>query len=676
MNSSYPQVLLFVLSMAVVIRLQGLRIDAGSEDIRSFFTGLKIPDGGVHIIGGELEEAFIIFVSDEDARRAMIRSGGCIKGSPVHLQLSSKTEMQNVLEASTRTKEASKSRIYNERLGLRRTDSRAGSSAFTESFSEVQSKDPLHLGSPSDPIVSVKRKIRYPRKILPCNSDGYYLHLHGMPFSVTEKDVRMFFQGLEVEGILLFQNKHGQKNGRGIVKFATLRDASEGLKRDREYIGSRFVEVNCCTEKEWINAGGREGPNVGDAVVYDRESSPASVERYSRGRTRSRSPVMYRSRSSSPSNEEYCVLVENLSYTVEKRDIQRFFHPVVLSDDQILHLYDRNGKKTRAAFVLFKSLKDYCAGLGRHKDVMVHRMTYVSPISKEKMVKMLETLEEKLEEPRESSSRSLEKPQSTQRSRHPSERTCIYVRNLPFDVRKVEVMDFFQGFAISEDCIHLLHDEKGNGLGEALVRFQSEEEASKAEYLNGQRFLGCKVMLKCISRAQVLEFGVFDFGGTRSGRRPNSPLGCTGLNERSRKSNLDFLDFNVRENDMKAPFDEKLNISMGSNRALDPAVNNINSGFEREDRPRHDGFGNPGTYDGPTCVKLVNLPLKITINEIYDFCYGYQVIPGSVSLQYNRRGLPKGSATVVFESWREAQTAVQELNGRPIGTRKIQLTFV
>ena len=72
----------FCVGMAVVIRLQGLRITAGSEDIRNFFTGLKIPDGGVHIIGGENEEAFIVFASDEDARRAMIRSGGCIKGVP------------------------------------------------------------------------------------------------------------------------------------------------------------------------------------------------------------------------------------------------------------------------------------------------------------------------------------------------------------------------------------------------------------------------------------------------------------------------------------------------------------------------------------------------------------------------------------------------------------------
>lgn len=71
----------FQRSMAVVIRLQGLPIVAGTMDIRHFFSGLTIPDGGVHIVGGELGEAFIVFATDEDARLGMMRTGGTIKGS-------------------------------------------------------------------------------------------------------------------------------------------------------------------------------------------------------------------------------------------------------------------------------------------------------------------------------------------------------------------------------------------------------------------------------------------------------------------------------------------------------------------------------------------------------------------------------------------------------------------
>ncbi|XP_066592704.1 peroxidasin isoform X2 [Prorops nasuta] len=47
--------------MSVIIRLQNLAWSANALDIRQFFRGLSIPEGGVHIVGGELGDAFIAF---------------------------------------------------------------------------------------------------------------------------------------------------------------------------------------------------------------------------------------------------------------------------------------------------------------------------------------------------------------------------------------------------------------------------------------------------------------------------------------------------------------------------------------------------------------------------------------------------------------------------------------
>lgn len=88
------------------------------------------------------------------------------------------------------------------------------------------------------------------------------------------------------------------------------------------------------------------------------------------------------------------------------------------------------------------------------------------------------------------------------------QKLCIYIRNLPFDVTKGEVQKFFADFSLVEDDIYLLCDDKGVGLGEALVRFKSEEQAMKAERLNRQRFLGIEVLLRLISEEQMQEFGV------------------------------------------------------------------------------------------------------------------------------------------------------------------------
>ncbi|CAG0882105.1 unnamed protein product [Darwinula stevensoni] len=84
--------------MSVIIRLQNLPWAANALDIRQYFRGLSIPEGGVHIVGGEQGDAFIAFSTDEDARQAMMMDGGKIKEVCVRLLLSSRTEMQKVIE--------------------------------------------------------------------------------------------------------------------------------------------------------------------------------------------------------------------------------------------------------------------------------------------------------------------------------------------------------------------------------------------------------------------------------------------------------------------------------------------------------------------------------------------------------------------------------------------------
>ncbi|XP_023222712.1 uncharacterized protein LOC111624150 [Centruroides sculpturatus] len=84
--------------MSIIIRLQNLPWSANSVDIRRYFQGLSIPEGGVHIVGGEKGDAFIAFSTDEDARQAMEKDGGKIKEIRIKLFLSSRTEMQRVIE--------------------------------------------------------------------------------------------------------------------------------------------------------------------------------------------------------------------------------------------------------------------------------------------------------------------------------------------------------------------------------------------------------------------------------------------------------------------------------------------------------------------------------------------------------------------------------------------------
>ncbi|VDK43129.1 unnamed protein product [Anisakis simplex] len=83
--------------MSWIIRLQRLPLSANASDIRSFFAGLRIPDGAVHIVGGPEGDAFIGFATDEDARQAMRYNDRRIHDQRVHLLLSSRVEMECVI---------------------------------------------------------------------------------------------------------------------------------------------------------------------------------------------------------------------------------------------------------------------------------------------------------------------------------------------------------------------------------------------------------------------------------------------------------------------------------------------------------------------------------------------------------------------------------------------------
>ncbi|XP_045575191.1 RNA-binding protein 12B-A [Salmo salar] len=628
---------------------------------------------GCTLLVGESEEAFIIFASDEDARRAMTRSEGSIKGSPVRLRLSSKSEMEAVLKQSIKP-EVTKKRPYKE--GSRRPE-REGRNE------ESRRKERVEMGSRSVSYSNVRSHARKPSSQPSCQDD-LYLFLQDMPFTTTEEEVRKFFDGLVVEDIIMMRNERGQQNGRGIVKFKSRLDAREGLRRHRHYMGTRFVKIYASSEKQWVKAGGGTEPAKDSSDKFRRGPSSAHTERYPPDRARSYSPVADRStKSNSPANEEFCVLVENLPYLVEKRDIKEIFRHADLKYDQILHLLDKYGSETRSAFVLFRSLRDYGAALTLHKHIFLKRIVYISPISKEKMVAMLESggnLMDGAPPSKRSYSRSQERlPRETKKDVYESDKICLYVRNLPLDVRKVEIVDFFLGFRISEETVVLLLDHKGNGLGEAFVIFQTEEEAMRAQSLNGQGFLGTNVILKCISLAQMREFGVGEPAVTEQQMERSSERYLARNSEAM--SHL-YTDYRVNPdighlpmNDLQVHIDGGSSLGLDSHMMENPVLlDNRGNGSAH----RHEGYGPsaPQQFDDPTTLTLVNIPFSIRIEEIYNFFYGYRVIPGSVSLQYDNGGRPKGSATIIFESHSEALMAVEELSGRPIGSKKVSLLLV
>ncbi|XP_030072399.1 RNA-binding protein 12B [Microcaecilia unicolor] len=682
--------------MAVVIRLQGLPLVAGSADIRHFFSGLNISNGGVHIIGGELGEAFIIFATDDDARLAMRRSGGFIKQSRIQLQLSSKSEMQSTIEMRwKRDEHGGREPMPAPRHYGSNIQGPTGDGNFSNAVPPMKRgmNKPGYIPSDRpDHNAGFNSGIRHDtdmpkpyynqgrREVQPFDSDDLYLFLHGMPYSATDEEVRAFFHGLHVDGVIFLQHQSGpnvgRNNGDGLVKFATRKDALDGLRRNKEYMGTRFIELSQATKEQWKESGGFVAEDVGPHM--------RSGERY-KNRPRSRSPRNERPRSRSPHSQELYVHIRNLSYSVEKRDIKLFFQSLEVSDNQIKFLYDNHNNRTRDGFVLFKNERDYHIALSLHKEILNNRTVYIYPIAVNAMLELIEsngnkelTLRDQPGEEDMADNGFQDAPMGP--------RLYLYIRNFPFDVTKIEVQKFFVGFSLNDDDICLLYDDKGVGLGEALVKFPTEELAAHAENLNRRRFLGTEVLLQRISQEQVREFGINAFPGEHRDRMPDQPP-FYGMDRVPRPGNArgppmqpfrgpgDFRhgpeEFTGPPKNFRGPPPPRM--GFGSNR-FDPRNNGREGYPERRFRPDYGVAG--GNSGGPAVIQLKNMPFTTTVNEILDFFYGYRVIPDSVSIRYNEGGLPTGIATVAIENYNEAMAAVAELNDRPVGPRKVKLSLI
>uniref|UniRef100_UPI00398F88A0 RNA-binding protein 12-like n=1 Tax=Pristiophorus japonicus TaxID=55135 RepID=UPI00398F88A0 len=730
--------------MAVIIRLQGLPVSAGTLDIRHFFSRLTIPDGGVHIIGGEQGEAFIVFATDEDARLALMRSGEILNGSRAKLTLSSRNEMQNTIEMSRKRY----TRSSGEPSGSRRSGSSnsgtggLGSIPSTlaanlvaamqhgiSTWSDIGSSGMNNYGSRNDPMMSGNMStmaLSSPQNhpVTPASSmsayfgmssramsgsldkfngsgsmdpsadsvynqmrergasfnPDVYVHLQGMPYSATELQVIEFFHGLQVEEVHLVKNNWGLSNGEGFVRFASAWDATEGLKHHKKYMGQRFVEVYRATEREWLSA-------ITDSLIEDRHSdlnrgnrgrSPHREGKYFHTRTRSRSPRRRRSRSHSPRDQDYCVQLKNMPYGISKKDIRNFFDALNVADDQIYLVYV-NGRNVKEAFVKFKNSAEHRKALKYHKQCIRHRAVYVYPIAKKNMFELVDSV--KNQKSRERSPYKIEEKRYQSREDHSSSRLYIYVRNLPFDISKSEVYKFFEGFGVADYGIHILVDDNGIGLGEALVKFKSEDDVLRAECLYGKKLGGREVLLKLVTPEEVLELGIGSVHERTIGQKEHDYFGSYGSGG-DHSLSLDM-------HELAEPFFEHPG-SLGSVSMQGPrygheeglyggfdAGNSNFGGYSGGGSGYDSGYrGNMGVSSGMAVVKAFNLPFKISVDEILDFFYGYRVVPESVSVRYNDKGLPAGDAVITFETVDEAMAAVRELNEKPIGKRNVKLSLL
>ncbi|XP_053202376.1 RNA-binding protein 12-like isoform X2 [Panonychus citri] len=415
--------------MSIIIRLQNLPWEANSLDIRRYFQGLSIPDGGVHIVGGDKGDAFIAFSSDEDARQAMERDGGPIKDSRVKLYLSSRNEMQKVIEqARTQT------------LGIKGNDTgppTVGGGGSSHLIGKQVNQPPssvLHPPNHHGPEpVGPPGMVNYPTISNVTNQPGNYAEadLHRRS---SERDISrgigdrsrnrsrsrspLYSRGGPVGDHLNHAHPssgpynhriHGGPGGMGHMDDSRgkpdsipgygqvpVRSGLEGPPPSRPsgYGGGSNIALGPNSGQDissgpgggggWLSRESDNFDNRPKAPGGDPRLASAQVKSYGEPHHPHLPPPSHGGPSHGPplNHQNFSVELRGLSFNVAPRDIQEFFRQVgvYLHEEAIKILVDDRGYTTGGAIVRCANVRDYEAALAKHGSFMGDRRIDVMPL--------------------------------------------------------------------------------------------------------------------------------------------------------------------------------------------------------------------------------------------------------------------------------------------------------
>lgn len=515
--------------MAVVIRLQGLPIVAGTMDIRHFFSGLTIPDGGVHIVGGEHGEAFIVFATDEDARLGMMRTGGSIKGSKVSLLLSSKTEMQNMIELSRRRFEAGAgtaetaaaaaaaagnanrqvAQIPTVQTGTGGRGSNHGNQGFSNTQASVTAASSSQ-GSPSNKAVA---------SIVPSFAASYSCApaittaltslsagpppippLPSMPSMPPIPSLPTIPVPPPVSSLPPVPTVSPLPQGPPVPPMSHLPHVSS------------LPHFNPSLPPP---AGLGSGLPLGtpNPMLFNPLSPLASL-----GLQAHMKAAAAASGAGAVARDELFVLLQNLPFSCTEVDIRNFFRG--LGVEGVRFLKDAQGRHTGKATVKFFSPQDSFEAVKRGGGMMGQRFIEISPGSEQQWASASDGAASQA--PHSSNKANVESQQPQQqhcrnnagpegrdqraRSRSPHRQEfCVYLKGLPYEADKKQIKEFFSNLAIIEDSIYIAYGPNGRATGEGFLEFKSEQD-HKAALGAHMQYMGSRfIQVHPVSRKGMLE---------------------------------------------------------------------------------------------------------------------------------------------------------------------------
>lgn len=259
-----------------VVRLRGIPWECTVDQIITFFSlgKARVQEGGVEILmlpnGRAKGEALVEFEADQDKQTGLTRNGQNIGSRYIELFESSGEEMdraRGLLQKDpcpvdptsfvmrcrglpwTATREDVAEffkRAQLKPLGIHLPTAAGGRSsgeAYIEFGLEQEARAALGLNKGMvgqryvELFEATQGDMLNAMGSYPGGSDMKYIKMRGLPFQCSEYDITQFFQSAGAQPVRIHRNQ-----GVAFVEFATNEDANRGMTKDRQNIGSRYIE--------------------------------------------------------------------------------------------------------------------------------------------------------------------------------------------------------------------------------------------------------------------------------------------------------------------------------------------------------------------------------------------------------------------------------------------------
>ena len=479
------------MSGSIIIRLQKLPWTANSVDIRKFFAGLSIPDGGVHIVGGDQGDAFIAFASDEDARQAMAKDGGKIRETNIKLLLSSRNEMQKVIDAArsaladqgkprpavgqpNQTQQSSQHGI-NQMRSLNQGNSSQNSQP---QLNRERSRSPLGRQQSTNGVNNAQNQI-----INPSPMSGLRPIMAGM---VSQIQPALPSQGLNMNVMTRLGGFADNVRPNMTVHIANPQ-ANQGAS-----FGSGDSQSGPGWSRRLPDFNQSLNPNNIQNNNNNNIGSPLDLNG-SRRLPGQSAPIL--SNSVQPFSGR--VELRGLPFQVTPRDIQDFFRMnsgIFVPEDFIRILVDDNFQTTGGATVRFSDEAELQTALTLNGKFMAGRRIDVMPLPDVVPQQPLMSLPNMANNAVIPGLLQNQQQQQPQLNQQPQRDYVIYMKGIPFNAcTEADVRTFFQNLRVHE-IVFEMDPSSGKPAGNAFVELPTKEDYEGALAMNrrymGRRYIG------------------------------------------------------------------------------------------------------------------------------------------------------------------------------------------